>query len=109
MKRNPVHGPRAYASDTVGRVPSRTKETHTVNRVIRVPDGIWNAYERVCKRLGRSRAEDLLAHMRRTIKRHGDEQDLADLAAGEAELAANRANKGGRPRRDRAHDDSPGS
>lgn len=60
---------------------------------------MWAAYGRVCGRLGRDRTEDLLAHMRRQIKRHGDEQDLADLAAAEAELTERRARKGGRPRK----------
>jgi hypothetical protein len=38
--------------------------------------------------------------MRRQIKRHGDEEDLADLAAAEEELRERRSRKGGRPRRD---------
>jgi hypothetical protein len=66
---------------------------------IRVPRTMWGAYGRVCARLGRDRTEDLLAHMRRQIKRHGDEQDIADLAAAEDELRERRARKGGRPRR----------
>lgn len=97
-KREP--GISAYASGTVSGMPSRSSDTHTTNRVIRAPDGIWQAYGRVCKRLGMSRAEHLLAYMRRTIQRHGDDQDKAGLAAGDAELAAHRSNKGGRPRRD---------
>jgi hypothetical protein len=56
------------------------------------------AYGRVCARLGRDRTEDLLGHMRRQIKRHGDEPDLADLAAAEDELRERRSRKGGRPR-----------
>jgi hypothetical protein len=64
---------------------------------IRVPRLMWAAYGRVCARLGRDRTEDLLAHMRRQIKRHGDEQDQADLAAADAELAERRSRKGGRP------------
>lgn len=66
---------------------------------IRVPRLMWAAYGRVCARLGRDRTEDLLAHMRRQIKRHGEEQDLADLAAADAELAERRSRKGGRPRK----------
>ena len=65
---------------------------------IRVPRSMWAAYGRVCARLGRERTEDLLAHMRRQIRRHGDETDLADLAAAEDELRERRARKGGRPR-----------
>lgn len=66
---------------------------------IRVPRRMWAAYGRVCARLSRDRTEDLLVHMRRQIKRHGDEEDLADLAAAEQELSERRARKGGRPRR----------
>jgi len=65
---------------------------------IRVPRLKWAAYGRVCARLGRDRTEDLLAHMRRQIRRHGDEADLADLATAEDELRERRARKGGRPR-----------
>jgi hypothetical protein len=65
---------------------------------IRVPRLMWAAYGRVCARLGRDRTEDLLAHMRRQIRRHGDEADLADLATAEDELRERRARKGGRPR-----------
>jgi hypothetical protein len=64
---------------------------------IRVPRLMWAAYGRVCARLGRDRTEDLLAHMRRQIRRHGDEADLADLEAAEGELRERRARKGGRP------------
>jgi hypothetical protein len=64
---------------------------------IRVPRLMWAAYGRVCARLGRDRTEDLLAHIRRQIKRHGDEQDQGDLAAADEELAERRSRKGGRP------------
>lgn len=80
-------------------MPSRARDTHTTNRVVRTPDGIWKAYGRIMARLGRSRAEDLLEHMRTTIRGHGDQQDLADLEAGDAELASHRSRRGGRPRR----------
>lgn len=66
---------------------------------IRVPRKMWAAYGRVCARLGRDRTEDLLTHVREQIKEHGDAQDLAELAEAEAELAARRARKGGRPRK----------
>lgn len=65
---------------------------------IRVPRLMWAAYGRVCARLGRDRTEDLMGHMRQQVTQHGDEQDLADLAAAEAELAERRSRKGGRPR-----------
>jgi hypothetical protein len=41
----------------------------------------------------------MLVWMRQQIERHGDETDLADLAAAEDELRERRARKGGRPRR----------
>lgn len=70
---------------------------HTPTTPIRVPRAMWAAYGRVCVRLGRDRTEDLLDHVRRQIRRHGDEQDKADLAEAEQEIAERRARKGGRP------------
>jgi hypothetical protein len=64
---------------------------------IRIPRRMWAAYGRVCARLGRDRTEDLLAHIRRQIKRHGEQEDLADLEAAEEELRERRSRKGGRP------------
>ena len=64
---------------------------------IRVPRSMWEAYDRVCKRLGTGRSEDLIDHIRGRIREHGDEQDKADLAAAEEELAERRSRKGGRP------------
>jgi hypothetical protein len=64
---------------------------------IRVPRKMWAAYGRICARLGRDRTEDLLSHMRKQITEHGDEADLADLAAAEDELRERRSRKGGRP------------
>ena len=69
----------------------------TPTRPIRIPPQMWAAYGRVCARLGRDRSEDLLDHIREQIREHGDETDLADLAAAEAELAERRSRKGGRP------------
>lgn len=65
---------------------------------IRVPRRMWAAYGRVCARLGRDRTEDLISHIRRQIKGHGDAEDLADLEAAEEELRERRSRKGGRPR-----------
>ena len=70
----------------------------TPTRPIRVPDAMWDAYGRVCTRLGTDRTGDLLDHMREQITGHGDKTDLAALAAAEAELIERRARKGGRPR-----------
>ena len=70
----------------------------TKGRLIRVPKAMWDAYGRITARLGSDRTGDLLAHIRAQITAHGDEQDLADLAAAEQELAERRSRKGGRPR-----------
>ncbi|MFC5748896.1 hypothetical protein [Actinomadura rugatobispora] len=71
----------------------------TPTRPIRVPIPMWEAYGRVCARLGTDRTPDLLDHMRERIQQHGDAQDLADLESAEQELAERRSRKGGRPRR----------
>jgi hypothetical protein len=72
---------------------------HTPTIKIRTPRAMWDAYGRVCDRLGMDRTEDLLARMRERIERHGDDTDRAGLAAADAELAERRARKGGRPRK----------
>lgn len=59
---------------------------------------MWDAYGRVCARLGTDRTADLLDRMRERITGHGDQADLDALAAAEKELAERRARKGGRPR-----------
>lgn len=75
------------------------KPARTPTRPIRVPLIMWDAYGRVCTRLGLDRTGDLLDRMRERIREHGDEQDLADLAAADAELAERRARmRQGRPR-----------
>lgn len=73
----------------------QTRRTPT--RPIRVPLPLWEAYGRVCARLGTDRTPDLLDHMRRRIIEHGDDQDRADLQRADAELAERRSRKGGRP------------
>ncbi|MGH3212768.1 MAG: hypothetical protein ACRDNO_33900 [Trebonia sp.] len=77
---------------------TQADKTPTVG--IRVPRPMWNAYNRVCARLGRDRTEDLTDHMRDRIREHGDEQDKADLDEAEQELAERRSRKGGRPPKD---------
>lgn len=72
---------------------------HTPRVNLRVPQGLWDAYDRVCERLGLGRTEDILAHIRRQVAEHGDDADRAALAAADAELAERRARKGGRPRK----------
>lgn len=82
-----------------GRVSDRqgSAESKTPTVGIRVPRPMWAAYGRVCERLGRDRTEDLTDRMRETIREYGDDQDKADLAAAEQELAERQARKGGRP------------
>lgn len=69
----------------------------TQPRQVRVADGLWEAYARVCTKLGRTRAQDLTAYMRRQVKRHGDEEALRLLAEADAEIKERRSRKGGRP------------
>jgi hypothetical protein len=71
------------------------RNTPTVG--IRVPRPMWEAYERVCARLGRDRTEDITDHIRVRIRERGDDRDLADLDAAELEIAERRSRKGGRP------------
>jgi hypothetical protein len=71
---------------------------HTPAIHVRMPRDMWAAYGRVCERLGRERAEDLIEHVRRQIEQHGDDTDRDGLAAANAELAERRARRGGRPR-----------
>jgi hypothetical protein len=89
-----MFAPRSLAQAQTGAIMAG----HTPTTPIRVPRSMWAAYGRVCTRLGRDRTEDLLAHIRRQIRRHGDETDLADLKAGDEELRERRSRKGGRPR-----------
>jgi hypothetical protein len=65
--------------------------TRTPTRPIRVPLVMWEAYGRVCKRLGTDRTRDLHERMRERILEHGDDQDRTDLTAAEQELAERRA------------------
>lgn len=75
-------------------------DKHTYATRFRIPRKMWQAYGRVTARLGDDRTTDLLDHVRKRIKKYGDEQDLADLEAAEQELAERRARKGGRPKKE---------
>lgn len=78
--------------------PQSSSEAHTPIRRFRAPDGLWQAYESVCKRvLQRDRSEDLLDHIVATVREHGNKAELEKLVAAEAEMAERRARKGGRP------------
>jgi hypothetical protein len=72
---------------------------HTMPRPIRVPDPLWQAYGRVCERLGTDRTNDVLEHMKARVREHGTDEDKADLERAEREVAERRARKGGRPAR----------
>lgn len=73
---------------------------HTFSTRFRVPRRMWDAYGRIADRLDTDRSADLVDHIRAVITQHGDERDLADLAAAESELAERRARKGGRPKKE---------
>lgn len=67
----------------------------TPHQGVRVPRLMWEAFGRVCARRGiPSRNDRLRAVIRSDIRRYGDAQDRADLAAAEAELKARRSRKG---------------
>jgi len=68
----------------------------------RAPDAMWRAFSAICKRRGQTAAADLTAHMSRTIRRYGSDEEKDMLVGAEAELRERRARKGGRPRRDAA-------
>jgi hypothetical protein len=72
-------------------------DDHTYVTRFRIPKLMWEAYGRVANRLGTDRSARLLDAVRADIKAHGDERDLADLAAAEQELTERRSRKGGRP------------
>jgi hypothetical protein len=46
---------------------SRAKDTHTTNRVIRIDDEDWAAYEQACKAKGLTRSADIRMHIKREI------------------------------------------
>ncbi len=56
---------------------SRAKDTHTTNRVVRIDDEDWAAYELACKAKGLSRAADIRMHIKRELaawrRQHPDE------------------------------------
>lgn len=62
----------------------------TKPRQFRVADGLWETYDAICKRLGRTRAEDLNLHIRKTIEEHGTPEEIGRLAEVDAELERRR-------------------
>lgn len=74
----------------------------TKPRQVRVPDDAWTAYDKVCARLGRTRAEDINSHIAQQIRQHGTPAEIALLERAEAEVTERRARKGGRPPKEQA-------
>lgn len=72
---------------------------HTPMQRLRIPPAWWTTYKRVTARLGTNRAARIRALIREDIAKHGDAEDLAALARGDAELAERSDRKGGRPPR----------
>lgn len=79
---------------------SDTNETNdtTKPRQIRIAEGHWKAYERVCRALDTTRAEHLNSYIRQTIAQFGDDEAQRLAAQADAELAERRARMhSGRP------------
>lgn len=75
---------------------------HTFSTRFRIPRRMWDAYGTAAARKGIDRSADLVNHVRDFIQTHGNEQELAELAAAEQELTERRARKGGRPKKETA-------
>lgn len=77
----------------VGVLPVRarreTASSPTSHVRLRVPRPAWESYTRVCERLGRDWADDLLAHMLGQISEYGDDNDLAVLGTRCGQTAIN--------------------
>lgn len=71
----------------------------TKPRQVRIAEGHWQAYDRVCNALGTTRAEDINQHIRTRILDSGDPEAIRLLEEADAEVAARRARMHpGRPR-----------
>ncbi|MFE6758030.1 hypothetical protein ACFVDQ_31270 [Streptomyces sp. NPDC057684] len=71
----------------------------TFSTNFRIPRRLWDADGTAVARNGVDRSSDLVDHVRDFIRKHGNEQELAELEAAEQELAERRARKGGRPKK----------
>jgi hypothetical protein len=73
---------------------------HTKIQRLRATAALWTAYGSVCHRvLGVDRSPHLVAYMRRTVARYGNDEERALLSQDRAEMKERRARKGGRPPR----------
>jgi hypothetical protein len=61
---------------------SRAKSTHTTNRVVRIDDEDWAAYELACKAKGLTRSADVRMHIKREVAawRRANPDEAAALA-----------------------------
>lgn len=69
---------------------SDTPDT-TKPRQVRIAEGHWTAYKRVCDELGITRAEHLNGYIRQTIAQFGDGEAQRLAAEADAELGERRA------------------
>ncbi|KAB7850177.1 hypothetical protein [Streptomyces mobaraensis] len=46
---------------------SRARDTHTTNRVVRIDDEDWAAYEQACRAKGLNRSADIRMHIKKEV------------------------------------------
>ena len=46
---------------------SRAKDTHMTNRVVRIDDADWAAYEEACRDKGLTRSADIRVHVKSVV------------------------------------------
>src|SRR4051794_20349317 len=105
--------PQAFVPESLGvhrngvqmTTPKTEPGDRTSQQNFRLPLIWWTAFGRVCDRLGVTRTARILEHIKADLRDLGDDQDRADLATGEQELAERRSRKGGRPARRPGHDE----
>ncbi len=56
---------------------SRAKDTHMTNRVVRIDDEDWAAYELACKDKGLTRSADLRMHIKHEVAAYRRRQRAA--------------------------------
>ncbi|MFF0867645.1 hypothetical protein ACFYUV_38190 [Nonomuraea sp. NPDC003560] len=86
-------------SDTKPDAKTDDQDT-TKPRQVRIAEGHWKAYKRVCDELGTTRAEHLNAYIRAVIAEQGDAEAQRLAVAADAEVAERRSRMHtGRPRK----------
>lgn len=83
-------------------MPDDTEPRDTTQpRQIRIAKGHWEAYNRVCKAAGITRAEDINTHIRNRILASDDPEALRLLEQADAEVAKRRSRMHpGRPKKE---------